>query len=74
MREKLTASLIAKLQVPEGKKLFKIHDTEVRGLCVRVIASGLASCLSSLFQKQKGRPEPALSCFIDYSSVVNEGL
>ena len=43
MREKLTASLIAKLQVPEGKKLVKIHDTEVRGLCVRMMASGMAS-------------------------------
>ena len=43
MREKLTASLIAKRRVPEGKRQVKIYDTEVSGLCVRVMASALAS-------------------------------
>ena len=56
MREKLTASLIAKLQVPEGKKLVKIHDTEVRGLCVRVMASGLASFV--FIRRPKGSNKP----------------
>ena len=56
MREKLTASLIAKLQVPEGKKLVKIHDTEVRGLCVRVMASGLASFV--FIRRPKGSNTP----------------
>ena len=56
MREKLTASLIAKLQVPEGKKLVKIHDTEVRGLCVRMMASGMASFV--FIRKPKGSNTP----------------
>ena len=56
MREKLTASLIAKLEVPEGKKLVKIHDTEVRGLCVRVMASGLASFV--FIRRPKGSNSP----------------
>ena len=56
MREKLTASLIAKFQVPEGKKLIKIHDTEVRGLCVRVMASGLASFV--FIRRPKGSNTP----------------
>ena len=56
MRKKLTASLIAKLQVPEGKKLVKIHDTEVRGLCVRVMASGLASFV--FIRRPKGSNKP----------------
>ena len=56
MREKLTASLIAKLQVPEGKKLVKIHDTEVRGLCVRVMASGMASFV--FIRRPKGSNTP----------------
>ena len=56
MREKLTASLIAKLQVPEGKKLIKIQDTEVRGLCVRLMASGLASFV--FIRRPKGSNTP----------------
>ena len=56
MREKLTASLIAKLQVPEGKKLVKIHDTEVRGLCVRMMASGMASFV--FIRRPKGSNTP----------------
>ena len=56
MREKLTASLVAKLQVPEGKKLVKIHDTEARGLCVRVMASGLASFVC--IRRPKGTNKP----------------
>ncbi len=56
MRERLTASLIAKLQVPEGKKLVKIHDTEVRGLCVRVMALGMASFV--FIRRPKGSNTP----------------
>ena len=43
MRKKLTASVIAKLSVPEGKSYIKLFDTEVTGLGVRITASGVAS-------------------------------
>ena len=56
MREKLNASLIGKLQVPKGKKLIKIHDTEVRGLCVRLMASGLVSFV--FIRRPKGSNTP----------------
>ena len=56
MREKLTASLIAKLQVPEGKKQVKIHYTEVCGLCVRLMASGLARFV--FIRRPKGSNAP----------------
>ena len=32
MRRKLTATLVAKLTVPDGKKSIKVFDTEVAGL------------------------------------------
>ena len=56
MRQKLTASVIAKLQVPEGQKLMRIYDTEVSGLCVRVMASGLASFV--FIRRPKGSSKP----------------
>ena len=43
MRRKLTATLISKLTVPDGKKSIKIFDTEVAGLGVRKMATGIAS-------------------------------
>ena len=43
MRRKLTATLVAKLTVPDGKKSIKIFDTEVAGLGVRKMATGIAS-------------------------------
>ena len=42
--------------MPGGKKLVKIHDTEVRGLCVRVMASGLASFV--FIRRPKGSNTP----------------
>ena len=56
MRQKLTASVIAKLQVPEGQKLMRTYDTEVGGLCVRVMASGLASFV--FIRRPKGSNKP----------------
>ena len=53
MRRKLTATLVAKLTVPDGKKSIKIFDTEVAGLGVRKMATGIASFI---FEK---RPKAA---------------
>jgi hypothetical protein len=39
MRRKLTATLVAKLTVPDGKKSIKVFDTEVAGLGVRKMAT-----------------------------------
>ena len=43
MRKKLTASIITKLQVPEGKRYVKLFDSEVPGLAVRKMASGVTT-------------------------------
>jgi hypothetical protein len=43
MRRKLTATLVAKLTVPDEKKSIKIFGTEVAGLGVRKLATGIAS-------------------------------
>jgi len=43
MRKKLTASIITKLQVPEGQRYVKIFDSEVPGLAVRKMASGVTT-------------------------------
>ena len=43
MRRKLTASLVAKLTVPDGKISIKVFDTEVAGFGVRKMATGIAS-------------------------------
>jgi len=55
MRRKLTATLVAKLTVPDGKKSIKIFDTEVVGLGVRKMATGIASFI---FEK---RPKGAVA-------------
>ncbi|MDA9022973.1 site-specific integrase [Alphaproteobacteria bacterium] len=39
----MTATLVANLAVPDGKKSIKIFDTEVAGLGVRKMATGIAS-------------------------------
>ena len=43
MRKKLTASIITKLQVPEGRRYVKLFDSEVPGLAVRKMASGVTT-------------------------------
>jgi len=43
MRRKLTAKSIATLDVPDGKRQVKVFDTEVAGLAVRKMASGIAT-------------------------------
>jgi len=43
MRKKLTAKLIAALVVPEGKRQIKQFDTEVGGLAVRKMKSGVST-------------------------------
>ena len=55
MQRKLTATLVAKLTVPDGKKSIKIFDTEVAGLGVRKMATGIASFI---FEK---RPKGAVA-------------
>ncbi len=55
MQRKLTATLVAKLTVPDGKKSIKIFDTEVVGLGVRKMATGIASFI---FEK---RPKGAVA-------------
>ena len=43
MRKKLTTSIITKLQVPEVKRYVKLCDSEVPGLAVRKVASGVTT-------------------------------
>ena len=43
MRTKLTNTVIAKLAVPEGKQSVKLFDTDVGGLGVRKMASGVST-------------------------------
>ena len=43
MRRKFAATLVAKLSVSDGKKSTKIFDTEVAGLGVRKMVTGIAS-------------------------------
>jgi hypothetical protein len=49
----LTATLVAKLTVPDGKKSIKIFDTEVAGLGVRKMASFSLVTLATLVAGQK---------------------
>ena len=56
MRQKLAASLIAKLQVLEGQKPSRTYDTEVGGLCVRVMSTGLASFVFIRGPKGSNKP------------------
>ena len=41
MREKLTASFIERLKCPDSKTQFKVFDSEVSGLAVRVTKNGI---------------------------------
>ena len=43
MRKKLSASVIGRITVPEGKRFVKCFDTEIAGLGVRKMASGVAT-------------------------------
>ena len=43
MRKKLTNTVIAKVAVPEGKQSVKLFDTDVGGLGVRKMASGVST-------------------------------
>ena len=54
MRKKLTASVLAKLKVPEGKASIKLFDSEVSGFGVRLMSSGISSFI---FEK---RPKGSL--------------
>jgi hypothetical protein len=55
MQKKLTATLVAKLTVPDGKKASKIFDTEGAAIGVRKMATGIASFI---FEK---RPKGAVA-------------
>ena len=55
MRKKLTNTLIAKLAVPEGKQSVKLFDTDVGGLGVRKMASGVATFIFEMRPKGAGR-------------------
>ena len=54
MRKKLTASIITKLQVPEGKRYVKVFDSEAPGLAVRKMASGVTTF--NVERRPKGSP------------------
>ncbi|MEC7485092.1 MAG: Arm DNA-binding domain-containing protein, partial [Pseudomonadota bacterium] len=54
MRTKLTNTVIAKLAVPEGKQSVKLFDTDVGGLGVRKMASGVATFIFEMRPKGAG--------------------
>ena len=54
MRKKLTNTVIAKLAVPEGKQSVKLFDTDVGGLGVRKMASGVATFIFEMRPKGAG--------------------
>ena len=54
MRTKLTNTVIAKLAVPEGKQSVKLFDTDVGGLGVRKMASGVATFIFEMRPKGVG--------------------
>ena len=54
MRKKLTNTAIAKLAVPEGKQSVKLFDTNVGGLGVRKMASGVATFIFEMRPKGAG--------------------
>ncbi|MEC7190629.1 MAG: tyrosine-type recombinase/integrase [Pseudomonadota bacterium] len=54
MRTKLTNTVIAKLAVPEGKQSIKLFDTDVGGLGVRKMASGVATFIFEMRPKGVG--------------------
>lgn len=55
MRKKLTATVIAKLNVPEGKSYIKLFDTEVSGLGVRKTKAGVSSFIFEKRPKGLGK-------------------
>ena len=57
MRKKLTASVLAKLRVPEGKASIKLFDTEVSGFGVRLMSSGVSSFIFEKRPKGSARPK-----------------
>ena len=54
MRKKLTNTVIAKLAVPEGKQSVKLFDTDVGGLGVRKMVSGVATFIFEMRPKGAG--------------------
>ena len=54
MRKKLNSTVIAKLAVPEGKQSVKLFDTDVGGLGVRKMASGVATFIFEMRPKGAG--------------------
>ena len=54
MRKKLTNTVIAKLAVPAGKASVKLFDTDVGGLGVRKMASGVATFIFEMRPKGAG--------------------
>jgi integrase len=54
MRKKLTNTVIAKLEVPEGKQSVKLFDTDAGGLGVRKMASGVATFIFEMRPKGAG--------------------
>ena len=71
MRRKLTATLVAKLTVADGKKSIKIFDTEVVGLGVRKMATGIASFI---FEKRPKGAVAAKQITLGSSSKTNAWL
>ena len=57
MRKKLTASVLAKLKVPEGKASIKLFDSEVSGFGVRLMSSGVSSFIFEKRPKGSVRPK-----------------
>ena len=57
MRKKLTASVLAKLKVPEAKASIKLFDSEVSGFGVRLMSSGVSSFIFEKRPKGSARPK-----------------
>ena len=68
MRKKLTNTVIAKLAVPEGKQSVKLFDTDVGGLGVRKMASGVATFIFEMRPKGVGAMKQVkIGCCSDIS-------
>ena len=65
MCRKFAATLVAKLSVPDGKKSTKIFDTEVAGLGVRKMVTGIASFIFEKRPKGAKSPNGSKSCVGD---------
>ena len=57
MREKLTASFIERLKCPDSKTQFKVFDSEVSGLAVRVTKNGIKTFI---FERRPKGGKPQL--------------